>query len=81
MAKKETVDGDYIKKSTTMLISLIALGIGFLGGVVFSAYKSGSGVPAPVPAAAPPQPAAQEKRLSEDQAKQILALELSLIHI
>ena len=73
MAKKENIEVDYIKKSTTILISFIAVGIGFLGGVVFSAYKSGSGVP--MPTAAPPQQAAQEQTLSEDQAKRILALE------
>ena len=73
MTQEENIATDCIKKSTTILISFIAVGIGFLGGVVFSAYKSGSGVP--MPTAAPPQQAAQEQTLSEDQAKRILALE------
>ena len=73
MAKKESIESDYIKKSTTILICLIAVGIGFLGGVVFSAYKSGIGVP--VPSAAPPQQASKEQSISEEQAKRILALE------
>ena len=73
MAKKETTENGMIKNSTVLLISLITLGIGFLGGVVFSAYKSGSGVP--VPQAAPQQQASQEQQITEDQAKRILVLE------
>jgi cytochrome c-type biogenesis protein CcmH/NrfG len=73
MAKKETTETGTIKNSTALLISLITLGIGFLGGVVFSAYKSGSGVP--IPQAAPQQQASQEQQITEDQAKRILALE------
>lgn len=73
MAKKETTETGTIKNSTALLISLITLGIGFLGGVVFSAYKSGSGVP--IPQAAPQQQASQEQQITEDQAKKILALE------
>ena len=73
MAKKETTENGMIKNSTALLISLITLGIGFLGGVVFSAYKSGSGVP--VPQAAPQQQASQKQQMTEDQAKNILTLE------
>lgn len=73
MAKKETTETGTIKNSTALLISLITLGIGFLGGVVFSAYKSGSGVP--VPQAAPQQQASQKQQITEDQAKRILVLE------
>ena len=73
MAKKETTETGTIKNSTALLISLITLGIGFLGGVVFSAYKSGSGVP--IPQAAPQQQASQKQQITEDQAKKILVLE------
>jgi cytochrome c-type biogenesis protein CcmH/NrfG len=73
MAKRETIETGMIKNSTALLISLIALGIGFLGGVVFSAYKSGSGVP--IPQAAPQQQASKEQPMTEEQAKNILALE------
>jgi len=75
MAKKETTETGTIKNSTALLISLITLGIGFLGGVVFSAYKSGSGVPVPQSQAAPQQQASQKQQITEDQAKTILALE------
>jgi len=64
---------DGIPHSTVLLISLLALGVGFLGGVVFSAYKTGSGakmpasVPGPAPTAQAPEPIseAQTKRLAE----------------
>ncbi|MFH2064918.1 MAG: tetratricopeptide repeat protein [Pseudomonadota bacterium] len=36
---KETADQQYIKKETALLIALVALVIGFLGGVVFGAFK------------------------------------------
>ena len=73
MAKKETTETGTIKNSTALLISLITLGIGFLGGVVFSAYKSGSGVP--IPQAAPQQQTSRKQQITEDQAKRILVLE------
>ena len=73
MAKKETTETGMIKNSTALLIALITLGVGFLGGVVFSAYKSGSGVP--LPQTAPQQQASKEQQITEDQAKNILALE------
>ena len=73
MAKKETTETGTMKNSTALLISLTTLGIGFLGGVVFSAYKSGSGVP--IPQAAPQQQASQKQQITEDQAKKILVLE------
>ena len=49
MAKKQAAkpEDGMMKQSTALLISLITLGIGFLGGVVFSAYKTGSGIPVP----------------------------------
>ncbi|HIJ56771.1 MAG TPA: tetratricopeptide repeat protein [Deltaproteobacteria bacterium] len=76
MAKQNDSGNDTVKKNTMLLASFICLAVGFLGGVVFSAYKSGSGVP--VPASMPQQPqqkADQEETISEDQAKRILALE------
>ncbi len=79
MAKQEDPGNDYVKKNTMLLASFICLAVGFLGGVVFSAYKSGSGVPMPasIPQQSqqPQQQAAQEETITEDQAKRILALE------
>ena len=42
MAKKKATDGQYIKKETMLVVALVALIVGFLGGVVFNAYKSGA---------------------------------------
>ena len=65
-----------VKKETVLVIALICLVIGFLGGIVFSVYKSPSTPPAQVaaPAGAPPQQA-QQAQLKQEQASQILSLE------
>jgi cytochrome c-type biogenesis protein CcmH/NrfG len=76
MAQHGESGSDFVKKNTMLLTSFICLAVGFLGGIVFSAYKSGSGVP--VPASMPRQPqqqATQAENISEDLAKRILALE------
>jgi len=79
MAKQNDPGNDTVKKNTMLLASFICLAVGFLGGVVFSAYKSGSGVPMPASmpqqSQQPQQQAAQEETITEDQAKRILALE------
>ena len=79
MAKQNDPGNDTVKKNTMLLASFICLAVGFLGGVVFSAYKSGSGVPVPASmpqqSQQPQQQAAQEETITEDQAKRILALE------
>ena len=52
MAKASDYKG-YVKTNTMLLASIISLAIGFLGGIVASAYKSPSVVS--VPPAMPPQ--------------------------
>ena len=42
MSKKKETDGQYVKKETMLLVALVALIVGFLGGVVFNAYNSGA---------------------------------------
>jgi cytochrome c-type biogenesis protein CcmH/NrfG len=78
MASETKAEPDTVPRNTMLLVAFIALGVGFLGGVVFSAFKTGSGNSPRIPAPAPvpqQQQAAQEQRLTEDQAKRILALE------
>jgi len=77
MANKSNTETDTVKKNTMLMVAFIALGVGFLGGVVFSAFKTGSGVSPGVPAStpAPQQPATQEQSITQDQAKRMLALE------
>ncbi|MBW1698226.1 MAG: tetratricopeptide repeat protein [Deltaproteobacteria bacterium] len=73
MSKKSDSTDDHVRKSTMMLVAFIALGVGFVGGVVFSAFKTIPRVPAPGPEQ-PAQPV-KEQSISEEQARQILALE------
>jgi cytochrome c-type biogenesis protein CcmH/NrfG len=73
VAKKSDIPRDYVKKSTMLPVAVISLGVGFLSGVVFSAFKTGSSVP--VAPQTQPQQAVQEQSVSEEQAKQMITLE------
>lgn len=61
MAKQQkTGQGQYVRKETFLMVSLLALAVGFFGGVVFTVFKSDSKAPLPsapaqmgTPAAAP----------------------------
>lgn len=58
MAKQTTeTTGNFIRKETALLIGLVALAVGFFGGVMFGIYKSDSPVPGrPMPATTGQQP-------------------------
>ena len=46
MANRSKQDeGQYVKKETLYLVSLLALAVGFFGGVMFGVYKSDSSLP------------------------------------
>lgn len=48
MAKTQKMDqGQYVRKETLYLVSLLALAVGFFGGVVFAVFKSDSKAPVP----------------------------------
>ncbi len=48
MAKKQKTDqGQYVRKETLYMVSLLALAVGFFGGVVFAVFKSDSRAPVP----------------------------------
>ncbi|MGD8883245.1 MAG: tetratricopeptide repeat protein [Desulfobacterales bacterium] len=52
------IEGNYVRKETFLMVTLLALAVGFFGGVVFAVFKSDSKIPgqsAPMP---PPQAAA-----------------------
>jgi cytochrome c-type biogenesis protein CcmH/NrfG len=77
MSKKETADKNYVQKNTMLLVAFITLVIGFLGGIVLSAYKSSTAVTAPAnmpQQQAAPQPQ-QQQGPSAEQASRILTLE------
>ena len=75
MAEQKSPEGNFVKKETMFIVALIALVIGFLGGVFYSALQSGpSGSVQTV--SVPPQPQQQQQPgLSSEQARTILTLE------
>ena len=48
MAKQQKTDeGNYVRKETFLIVTLLALAVGFFGGVVFAVFKSDSKAPIP----------------------------------
>ena len=74
MAKQKSPEGNYVKKETMLIVALIALVIGFLGGVFYSALQSGT-TGSVQTASAPPQQQRKQPGLTSEQARNILALE------
>ena len=56
MANRKSTEPNTVNKSTLLTVAIVCLSVGFLGGVVFSAYKS-SPKNRPQPAMPPPQAA------------------------
>jgi cytochrome c-type biogenesis protein CcmH/NrfG len=54
--QQKIIEGNYVKKETFLMVTLLALAIGFFGGVVFSVFKSDSKIPGQ---SAPMQPQPQ----------------------
>jgi cytochrome c-type biogenesis protein CcmH/NrfG len=73
MEKKIKSDSKTVKKETMWMVASIALVVGFLGGVVFGVYKSGSGTS--VQESMLSQPAEKEQGVSVESAAQIFELE------
>ncbi len=73
MKKQEKVEVQYIKINTALTIGLVCLIVGFLGGIIYSTYKSGAtGMTAPAQMSAP-QPSAPA--MTPQQSQGILSLE------
>ncbi|MBW2467518.1 MAG: tetratricopeptide repeat protein [Deltaproteobacteria bacterium] len=76
MAKQNIPDGNFVKKETMLIVALVALVVGFLGGVFYSAFQSGpSGGVQTTSGPAGPPPQQSQADLSSEQARRILALE------
>jgi cytochrome c-type biogenesis protein CcmH/NrfG len=73
MEKKIKPDSKTVKKETMWMVASVALVVGFLGGVVFGVYKSGTGTS--VPESMLSQPAVKEQGVSVESAAQIFELE------
>ncbi len=77
MTKQKGSDNDYVKKELMLVVALIALVIGFLGGIFYSAFQEGPTGRLPTasgPAQAPQQQQSQPG-MSNEQARSILSLE------
>ncbi len=76
MASVEQNSGKLVSRETMLLVGLACLVIGFLGGIVFSVYKSPAVSTAPV---ASQQQAPAENGLSPEQSQRLLSLEMEVI--
>jgi cytochrome c-type biogenesis protein CcmH/NrfG len=57
--QQKIIEGNYVRKETFLIITLLALAVGFFGGVVFAVFKSDSKIPGQsAPMQAQPQAAA-----------------------
>jgi len=45
--QQKTGEGNYVRKETFLMVTLLALAVGFFGGVVFAVFKSDSKAPVP----------------------------------
>ena len=73
MKKQEKVEVQYIKMNTAITIGLVCLVVGFLGGIVYSTYKSGASAMASPGWMGALQPAAPT--MTPQQSQRILTLE------
>ena len=87
MAKPVQADlSHYMRKETALLIALLALAVGFFGGVFFGIYKSGptvAGAPAGMPTAPrelPAQAAALEKETRQNPSNVAAWIELGNLY-
>ena len=82
MAKEEKNGSGSVKKETLIIVAFICLGIGFLGGIAFSIYKTGPTMPVRPPGTPqqmlPPQPRPQGPTPEQDSLIQDLELKTSM---
>ena len=75
MSKEPKTLKGYVKTSNMYLTVLVAVSVGFLGGVFFSSYKSTSMAPvASAPAGSPSPGPSSEVPLTKDQSQKLAAL-------
>ena len=73
MKKQEKVEVQYVKMNTALTIGLVCLIVGFLGGIIYSTYKSGAtGMATPAQMSAPQ---ASAPTMTPQQSQRILSLE------
>lgn len=74
VAQKKSESG-MVKKETMLIVALIALVVGFLGGIFYSAMQSPSGNVQTASAPPPPSQQQSQSNISNEQARAILSLE------
>jgi cytochrome c-type biogenesis protein CcmH/NrfG len=74
MAKQKSPESNFVKKETMLIVALIALVVGFLGGIFYSALQSGP-TGSILTTSAPPQQQQQPPGFTREQASNILRLE------
>ena len=75
MSENKMQGNDFVKKEIAYIIALVALVAGFLGGVVFSAYKGGTQTRIVQTGTQQSMPPQASQGMTPDVARQILALE------
>ncbi len=75
MAKQKSPEGNFVKKETMLIVALIALVVGFLGGIFYSALQSGPTGSVQTTSVPPQQQRQQPPGLTREQASDILRLE------
>ena len=73
MNDEKNIPGGYVKKETLLVVSIISLIVGFLGGVVLTIYKSGSGLTGRT--SPPSQSAREDQAVSRETDAMIFELE------
>ncbi len=74
MKKKEIDNNLFVKKGTMWTVAFAMLVVGFLGGTIFTGYKSKTRVS--MPTIPRPQPEAVDQGVTEDKKQKIAALEM-----
>jgi len=70
---KQTIPEGFVKKGTMLIVAVIAVVVGFLAGIIYSAFQS---APTTTVQTGPPQQQSQPaQNFSNEQATQILSLE------
>ena len=57
VSQQKIIEGNYVRKGTFLMVTLLALAVGFFGGVVFAVFKSDSKISTPSARMPPPQAA------------------------
>jgi len=75
MVKQNKSESNMVKKETMLIVALVALVVGFLGGIFYSAMQNPSGSVQTASAPGAPSQQQSQSNISSEQARAILSLE------